>query len=95
MHVLAESLKDHIKRRAGVIAERLELELTVAGTEYAPLERAVFKATKNNTKTPKEKHVLGAQTSSTSPLLPALLTLVQHIFGSARTFLAALRCTKP
>eukprot|EP00288_Rhodomonas_lens_P016222 CAMPEP_0177697420 /NCGR_PEP_ID=MMETSP0484_2-20121128/4504_1 /TAXON_ID=354590 /ORGANISM="Rhodomonas lens, Strain RHODO" /LENGTH=459 /DNA_ID=CAMNT_0019208457 /DNA_START=32 /DNA_END=1407 /DNA_ORIENTATION=- len=55
---MTESLKDHIKRRAGVIAERLELELTVAGTEYAPLERAVFKATKNNTKTPKEKHVL-------------------------------------
>eukprot|EP00286_Rhodomonas_abbreviata_P028213 CAMPEP_0181313098 /NCGR_PEP_ID=MMETSP1101-20121128/14065_1 /TAXON_ID=46948 /ORGANISM="Rhodomonas abbreviata, Strain Caron Lab Isolate" /LENGTH=355 /DNA_ID=CAMNT_0023420025 /DNA_START=218 /DNA_END=1282 /DNA_ORIENTATION=+ len=54
---MAESLKDHIKRRAGVIAERVELELTVAGTEYAPMERAVFKATKNNTKIPKEKHV--------------------------------------
>jgi hypothetical protein len=37
----------------------VELELTVAGTEYAPLERAVFKGTKNNTKVPKEKHVIG------------------------------------
>jgi hypothetical protein len=55
----AESLTEHFKRRAAVIAERVELELTVAGTEYAPLERAVFKSTKNNTKTPKEKHVIG------------------------------------
>ena len=54
---MAESLKNHLKRRAVVIAERMELELTVAGTEYAPLERAVFKATKNNTKVPKEKHI--------------------------------------
>ncbi len=57
--VWAESLADHLKRRAAVLAERVELELSVAGTEYAPLERAIFKATKNNTKVPKEKHVIG------------------------------------
>ena len=55
----AESLTEHLKRRAAVLAERVELELSVAGTEYAPLERAIFKATKNNTKVPKEKHVIG------------------------------------
>mmetsp|Transcript_33150 Transcript_33150/g.104823 ORF Transcript_33150/g.104823 Transcript_33150/m.104823 type:complete len:362 (-) Transcript_33150:622-1707(-) len=54
---MTESLKEHLKRRAFVIAERLELELTVGGTDYAPLERAVFKSTKNNTKAPKEKHI--------------------------------------
>ena len=54
---MTESIKNHLKRRAVVIAERVELELTVAGTEYAPLERAVFKSTKNNTKAPKEKHI--------------------------------------
>ena len=57
--VWAESLGEHLKRRAAVLAERVELELSVAGTEYAPLERAIFKATKNNTKVPKEKHVIG------------------------------------
>jgi hypothetical protein len=55
---MTESFKNHLKRRAVVIAERMELELTVAGTEYAPLERAVFKSTKNNTKVPKEKHIV-------------------------------------
>ena len=55
---MAESFKTKLRRRAVVIAERLELELTVAGTEYAPLERAVFKSSKNNTKAPKEKHVV-------------------------------------
>jgi hypothetical protein len=55
---MTESFKNHFRRRAVVIAERMELELTVAGTEYAPLERAVFKSTKNNTKSPKEKHVV-------------------------------------
>ncbi len=57
--IWAESLGEHLKRRAAVLAERMELELSVAGTEYAPLERAIFKATKNNTKVPKEKHVIG------------------------------------
>ena len=56
--MFTETLADHIKRRAAVIAERVELELTVAGTEYAPLERAIFKSSKNNTKAPKEKHVV-------------------------------------
>ena len=57
--LFSESLTEHLKRRAAVLAERVELELSVAGTEYAPLERAIFKATKNNTKIPKEKHVIG------------------------------------
>ncbi len=63
LSLAAESLTEHFKRRAAVIAERVELELTVAGTEYAPLERAVFKSTKNNTKVPKEKHVIGMYTN--------------------------------
>mmetsp|Transcript_39968 Transcript_39968/g.62359 ORF Transcript_39968/g.62359 Transcript_39968/m.62359 type:complete len:467 (-) Transcript_39968:133-1533(-) len=52
-----ESFKSHVKRRAGVIAERMDLEIGVGGTAAAPLERAVFKATKGNTKAPKEKHI--------------------------------------
>jgi hypothetical protein len=60
---MTESLKNHFKRRAVVIAERVELELTVAGTEYAPLERNVFKGTKNNTKAPKEKHIVSLNRS--------------------------------
>jgi hypothetical protein len=61
----SESLAEHLKRRAAVLAERVELELSVAGTEYAPLERAIFKATKNNTKIPKEKHVIGEKSICT------------------------------
>lgn len=47
----------HVSRRISVIGERMELELNVAGTDEAALERAVFKASKNNTKPPKQKHV--------------------------------------
>jgi hypothetical protein len=51
------STKQHVQRQLRKLSERTELELLVAGTEFADLERAVFKATKNNTKSPKEKHV--------------------------------------
>ena len=51
------STKQHMQRQLRKLSERTELELLVAGTEFADLERAVFKATKNNTKSPKEKHV--------------------------------------
>ena len=46
-----------VVRAADSLADAARTELTVAGTEYAPLERAVFKASKNNTKAPKEKHI--------------------------------------
>jgi len=51
------SFTQHLARRAGILADRVELEFTVAGLQHAPLERAVFKATKSNTKAPKEKHI--------------------------------------
>ena len=51
------STKQHMQRQLRTLSERTELELLVACTEVADLERAVFKATKNNTKSPKEKHV--------------------------------------
>ena len=43
--MVPESFSEHIKRRAAVLTARLELELSVSGTEFAPLERAVFKST--------------------------------------------------
>lgn len=52
-----EGALEHLARRFSVITERMELELNVAGTSDAGLERSVFKGTKNNTKPPKPKHV--------------------------------------
>ena len=57
MSVNTAQKKSHLKRQSTKMAERVELELLVAGTEFADLERAVYKGTKNNTKAPKEKHV--------------------------------------
>lgn len=52
-----QSAVKEIKRKVSNAGERAELELNVAGTEFAELERSVFKATKVNFKVPKEKHV--------------------------------------
>jgi hypothetical protein len=75
----SESLAEHLKRRAAVLAERVELELSVAGTEYAPLERAIFKATKNNTKIPKEKHVIGEKSICTIHLYDKVIFCIQKL----------------
>ena len=38
--------KGQLKRQSSKFAERLELELLVAGTEFSDLERTVFKVTR-------------------------------------------------
>lgn len=52
-----EGFFEHIARRASIIAERLELEATHAGTAEADMNRHIFSATKKNTKAPKERTV--------------------------------------
>jgi hypothetical protein len=52
-----EGFFDHIARRASILAERLELEATHAGTDEAEMNRHIFSATKKNTKAPKERTV--------------------------------------
>ena len=43
--------KGQLKRQSSKFAERLELELLVAGTEFSDLERTVFKVTRTLVRT--------------------------------------------